>query len=230
MRNREKQVIEALQRVQDFLRDNPLPGGATYGPGQALLDEVLADLGEHRRDQTSGQRLGTEARGREGQLRDMLREVHLRPLSLMARASMRGKPGIQKALRTPKDSLSTTKLIAEAEGIRKAVAEYEAEFLALGCNAGFLAELDEAIAMLEGTLRGKAKLLGRKAGASEGLAEGVTRGGEALKLLDARVLKAFRGKPDVLARWRIARRVRALPSGGVQATGGTADENLAPAA
>ena len=34
---------------------------------------------------------------------------------------------------------------------------------------------------------------------------------------------------DVLARWRFARRVRALPSGGVPATGGTADENV-PAA
>ena len=226
MRNTQKQVIEAFQRVQDFLRDNPLPSGEEYGPGQTLLGQVLGTLASHRRDQMSGGREGQAERDREGALRRSLREMHLRPISLIARASMREKPGIQKALRMPRPQFTTLKLVADAEGIRDAVAPYEAEFVALGRPADFLAQLDQAIAKLEGSLRGKATFLGRRVGASEGMADEVKRGREALKLLDAKVSTAFAGRADVLGKWRTAKRIRALPSGGVVVTGGTADENL----
>lgn len=230
MRNREKQVIEALQRVFDFVATNPLPDGVDYGSPKALLEEVLGSLNEHTTSHVSGGRQQKRERDREAALKRTLRNLYLKPIALIARASMRRAPGIQRALRMPRPQLTTTKLVADARGIRDVAAAYEQEFIKLGRPADFLAKLDQAIADLDNAQRAKATQLGRRVGGGEGMLEEVTRGREAMRLLDAMIGTAFVQKPDVLARWRMARRVRALAGGGGPATGDTADEKLAPAA
>jgi hypothetical protein len=230
LRNIYKQVIEALKRALDFVLANPLPDGGEYGAPRALLEDVLSALNEHTTSQASGGRQQKQEREREEALSRALRNVHLLPISLIAKASMREKPGIQRALKMPRPQLTTTKLIADAKAIREVAATYEQEFIQLRRPVNFLAQLDQAIADLDAAHRGKATQLGRRVGGSEGLVEEITRGREALKLLDALIITAFARKPDVLARWRMAKRIRGLPSGGGSTTGGTADENLSPAA
>ena len=229
---REKQQVEAYERVQDFLKTHPAPAGRTYGRPKELLDEVVARLTGHRTDQVGGGRLTKSEAKREEALQRALRELHLSPISKIARATLAEAPGIEKALKMPQPQLSTTELIDQANGMRDAVAPYAATFVEHGRPEDFVEQLAAAIAVLRGAMLGKARNVGTRAGARAGIAEEIKRGRRAVQMLDAIVSTAFVADKDCLAKWRIAKRVRALPGGGPAgpATGGTADENLTPAA
>lgn len=227
---RQKQVVEAYERVQDFLAANPAPAGTSYGRPKELLDETVARLTEHRTDQVAGGRLSRAERNREGALRRSLRELHLRPISKIAKATLADAPGIDKALKMPAPQLSTTKLINEAKAMRDAVTQYSPTFVTNGRPEDFLARLDVAIEELRGAMLGKARNLGTKVGAKAGLEQEIKRARNAVEMLDAIVTTVFANDRERLAKWRIARRIRGLPGGSaVPATGGTADENLTPA-
>lgn len=229
MQARQKQVIESYQRVQDFLAANSLPGGASYGTPKELLDEVVARLTDHSTDQVAGGRLGRAETQRQKVLRTALRELHLRPIAKIAKATLAQAPGIDKALMAPAPQLSTTKLIAEANAIRTAVSDYEPTFVKHGRPAGFLQRLDAAIETLRQSFLGKGRNVGRKVGAKEGMKQEIQRGRDAVEMLDAMVTTAFVGQREVIARWKLAKRVQGIPGGGgPAATGGTAEENLPP--
>lgn len=84
MQARQKQVIEAYQRVQDFLAAHPAPEGSSYSPSKELLDEVVTRLSTHSSDQAAGGRLSRAETQRQKALRATLRELHLRPISKIA--------------------------------------------------------------------------------------------------------------------------------------------------
>src|SRR4051812_8590035 len=113
----QKQRIEAYQRVQDFLGQNPLPDPG-YGEPKRLLDEVVSRLTEHSTDQVAGRRLGRAEGQRQVTLATALREQHIRPIAKIARAVLRGSPGIDKATRMPPQNLTPLRLIAEAKAFR----------------------------------------------------------------------------------------------------------------
>lgn len=229
MQARQKQVIEAYQRVQDFLAANPLPGGTGYGTPKELLDEVVARLTDHSTDQVAGGRLGRAETQRQKALRTSLRELHLKPISKIAKATLADEPGIDRALKIPAPQLSTTRLIAEAKAIRESVAQHEPTFVKNGRPADFLQRLDAAIEMLRQSFLGKGRNVGRKVGAKEGMAQEIQRGRDAVEMLDAIVTTSFVGQREVIARWKLAKRVQGVPGGGgPAATGGTAEENLPP--
>jgi hypothetical protein len=226
---RQKQVIEAYQRVQDFLAAHPVPPPWSYGLPKALLDDVVERLSDHSTDQVAGRRLSRAETQRQKALRKTLRELHLRPISKIAKVSLAEAPGIQKALVMPAPQLSTTKLISEAKGMRDAVAGYTPVFVRNGRPEDFVEALDAAIEELRQSQLGRARNVGKGVGAKAGLTDEIRRGRQAVEMVDAIVTTAFASNGDVLARWRIARRVQGLPGGGgVSATGGTADENVAP--
>lgn len=228
---RQKQQVEAYERAQDFLNTHPAPSGRTYGKAKDTLDGVVGRLTGHRTDQTGGSRLSKAERRREKALQRSLRELHLSPISKIARATLSESPGIEKALKMPAPQLSTTQLIDEAMGMREAVTVYAPTFVANGLPGDFLEQLDAAIAALRGAMLGKARNVGTKVGARAGIAQEIKRGRSAVQMLDAVVTTAFAGDKDTLVKWRVAKRVRAQRGGRptVPATGGTADENLAGA-
>ena len=228
MQARQKQVVEAYERVQDFLAANPAPAGTSYGAPKELLDEVVKRLTEHRTDQVAGGRLRRGETKRTKALRASLRDLHLSPISKIARATLADAPGIEKALRMPAPQLSATKLIDEAKGMRDAAARYADVFVRNGRPEDFLARLDAAAEELRQSVLGKARYAGRRVGARAGLGQEIQRGRSAVQMLDAIVTTAFAQNMEVRAKWRIAKRIQGVPGGGIAATGGTAEENLEP--
>jgi hypothetical protein len=227
MQARQKQAIEAFQRVQDFLGAHPVPPPASYGEPKTLLDQVVQRLTDHTIVQVAGRRMSRAEVQRQKKLRSTLRELHLRPISKIARASLADVEAVGKALVMPASQLSTTALIGEALGIRDAVAPYGAQFVKYGRPEKFLEQLDAVIEALRQAQLGRARNVGRGVGAKEGLQEEIERGRDAVGMLDGIVTTAFAANPDVLARWRVASRIQALPGGGVSAAGG-AEENAVP--
>ncbi|MEX2178199.1 MAG: hypothetical protein WD801_05785 [Gemmatimonadaceae bacterium] len=231
MQARQKQIVEAYQRVQDFLAEYPIPDPGRYGKPKELLDAVVERLTGHTGDQVAGGRLSRAESLRKNALARTLREQHLRPISKIAKAVLRDAPGIQRALKMPSPNLMPTRLIAEALAMKQAVELYSPTFVENGRPADFLEQLDAAIGRLRASLLGRARYVGQKVGARAGLAQEIQRGRTAVDLLDAMVTTAFFGEAEVLARWRAAKRIQGLPGPGSvtdAGTVGTADDNLDP--
>lgn len=214
MEGREKQRIESYQRVQTFLQVRPAPAPATYGEPKQVLDQVIAQLTDHSSGQVVGTRLSQAEMRRQETLVKQLRERHLRPIVAIARASVGDQPGIEKALRMPATALGVVKLLAEANAIKEAAALYQPTFVKFGRPADFIAQLSAAINAVQLSTIGHAKIIGRKVGSKAGIGQQLRRGRQAVEMLDTIVRIAFEGNDVVLAEWRVARRVRALPGGG----------------
>lgn len=212
MQSRQKQVIEAFQRVQGFLLAHPLPPPGDYGEPKQLLDDAVVQLTEHSRSQLTGIGLKRAGRENEATLREQLLMQHLKPITLIAQAQLRGSPGIEQALRMPVRELPALKLVALASSFHDAAALYEAVFVRSGRPADFLAQLDQAAEALRQGYLAKEAHLGVQVGAAAGMKVQIEQGRRAVMMLDAIVLTAFARQPDVLAEWRSARRVR-LSSG-----------------
>lgn len=208
---RQKQAIEAYQRVQDFVYGHPLASPGGYGTAAKRLDEAIARLSNHTSLQVHGGRQAQVETRRQKALKRHLREQHLRPIAKIAKAVLREVPGIDAALRIPDRRLPVTQLIATAMAIAEAVAPYEATFVEIGRPADFLKQLDGVIADLRGSLVGRARSIGKRAGAGLGIKAAIKRGRDAVEMIDTIVTTAFADRPDVLGEWRSARRVQASP-------------------
>lgn len=122
-------------------------------------------------------------------------------------------PGIERALRMPEYYIPTLGLIAEANAMREAAALYEQQFVDAGRPVDSLAQLDPATEELRESMLDKSRNLGLHVGATAGLERDIQRGRSAVEILETIVRAAFRGNDQLLAEWRIARRVRAVPGG-----------------
>ena len=213
MEGREKQVIEAYQRVQAFLVANPAPAPVTYGDSEQILDDVIAKLTGHASTQRSGLRLSQAEQRRQKSLMRKLREQHLRPIVAIGKSAIGEMPGIERALKMPSADYGVVKLLADASAIAEAVAKYQPVFVKQGRPADFLVQLKAAIDELQATTTGRATLVGRRVGARAGIAEEVRRGRKAVEVLDSIVRAVFAESDVVLARWQVAKRLQSLPGG-----------------
>lgn len=229
MRARQKQTIEAYQRVQRFLTDHPPPASPGYLMQKQALGKIVAGLDGHVVHQVTGRRLRQAEVRHEQVLVKALREEHLAPIAQIARARLADAPGIQKALKMPEYYITPLKLIAEASAMGSAAALYEDQFVEAGRSPDFLARLDAAAEALRQCLLSKARNLGQQVGASAGIGREIKRGRSVVDVIDTIVKEAFRGDVQLLAEWRSAKRVRAVP-GGCNATSVDGDASHANAA
>lgn len=213
MDRRQKEAIEAYGRVQAFLAGHPLEAPATYGAPQRMLDEVIVRLAGHTVMQNEGARqYGAGTRQLAALFRE-LRDRHLRPIAAIARAAMRTTPGIELALRIPGGGVSATRLVAEAQAVRNAVASHEASFVENGRPADFIVQLDAAIAALQECIVARGGRRGDRVASGKALREEIRIGRNAVEMLDAAVRAHFANDTFALAKWRHARRVVKAPAG-----------------
>ena len=219
---KQKQQIEMYERVQSFLAVTAPPPSAGYTAQKAVLDDVVGRLTNHSDNQRLGQRQSEAETVKLAALRKTLLKDNLAPIAKIARASFRDVPGIEVALKMPPRNIATTRLVADAQAIRKAIAKYEPAFIDAGRPENFLSQLDAAISALTQSQLGKAEQKGTHIGARQGIAKEIQRGRKAVDLIDTMMTTAYATQPDVIARWRTARRIQLVIP---QAAGTTADEN-----
>jgi hypothetical protein len=229
MQARHKQLLESYERVREFLRGH-MPAqanaalmarteelGAFVLKVRALLSDQVTSRNELRDDATR-----TEVARRN------LRDRHLKPIAKIAKGALGLEPTALKALALPRNWIPDTALLTEAVSVREAAEKYEQVLIDNGRPVDFLAKLDAAIERLRETHAARAVNVGLRAGAGAAVRDQLKRGRKLMELIDGLVADAYEGDVEVLARWRIAKRVKAMP--GPRGTGGTADENLPTAA
>jgi hypothetical protein len=211
---RQRQAIEAYQRVQAFLNDHPPPESPGYVKQKRSFDGVVARLVDHAANQVTGRRMRRAEVARQVAVRRTLREEHLGPIAQIARATLADAPGIDKALRMPDYYIGPLKLVAEARAMRAAAELYEAQFVRAGQPDDFLERLDRATDALRQSVLSTSRELGRQVGATAGLEMEIRRGRQLVDIIDTIVRDAFYDNKALLAEWRSAKRVRAVASGG----------------
>jgi hypothetical protein len=226
MISNQKQNLEMFVRVGVFMEQHPVPGPLTYtGPRETLAD-VVRRLREYSGAQVAGRALGQAETRLQHQLIEGIVERHMRPLVAIARTQIEPDSEVRLpvAIRMPAPRARATRILTASDGMIEAARPYEAQFIANGLPADFLARFTAARDELERALAGRAAQLGTQVGATRGIAVQLRRGRRAIERLDSIVRASFYRDEVTMARWRTAKRVQLLP-GGV----GSRDEDESPA-
>jgi hypothetical protein len=227
MLKRQQQSIEAYQRVQAFLNEHPPSESPQYAKLKERFDGVVERLLEHLVNQVHGKRMRHGEVTNQAAVIRRLREEHLAIIAHIARANLASAPGIEKALHMPDYYLGPLKLVAEARAIRSAAELYEDQFVQRwGLPEDFLEQLDSAVNAVEQSLFAKSRELGRQVGATAGIEMELRRGRSLIEIIDTIVRDAFRGNAELMAKWRSAKRVRALPGGSGDARSAETDTGV----
>jgi len=212
MLGRQKQGLEAKQRVRVWLQDNVVPDAS---PEIARLCGELGDVVDRAERAIGHQVLGHRlSLARTQELDDavnVLRQRHLKPIAKIAAASGNTILGIDTAVRMPRGKLPMLKLAAEARAMKTCVEPHADWFVSYGRCPEFLTQLEAAVVEMERvqTLRDQALWL--HAGATAALPEHLQRARELEDILDCHVSDVFRDDAAKLAEWRQAKRVQLKP-------------------
>lgn len=213
MERRQKQVIDSYERVQAFIASHPLEGGGSYGVPEQLLDHTLEELARHSMGQERGARMERAGVVSQRLAARRLRDVHLRPIAQVGRAVLEHVPELDVLLRPPRPGVPARMLVTQARAVRDMAAAHEQLLAMNGCEDDFLAQLDGAIAALQGVLVERGSNYGARVGSRAGISAEIRRGRDAVRMIDAVVRRRFADAPHILAEWRIASRVRGYQGG-----------------
>lgn len=222
---KQKQNLEAFVRVGVFLEQHPVEGPLTYAGPREVLTDVVRRLRELSGSQLAGRALSQAETRLQRELIEGILERHMRPLVTIGRTQIEPDSAVRlpAAIRMPKPGSRATRILAASNGMIEAAQPYEAQFIANGLPADFLARFIAARDELERALGGRAAHVGTQVGATKGLEVQLRRGRRAVARLDSIVRASFFRDEVTLARWRAAKRVQLLP-GGV----GVRDEDVIP--
>ncbi len=146
MLGKQKQSIESLLRVQDFVARSGLSDASAEAARLVReFDEVVGRCQRATSHQVYGIRAGRACTHELHVAERRLRERHLRPLSRIAQAANEQETGLSQVFRMPRRRLPITMLVGTAGTMRTLAEQHSALFRRYGRNAEFLSELDAAI-------------------------------------------------------------------------------------
>jgi hypothetical protein len=206
MQFRQGKLVEALDRVEDFLEKNAelmdtIISSVThqnFSASRARMEEHLTAQNEHTRGITA-------TVGAKQSLRRRLVRKHMRPIAIIARAQL---PEMQEfgALSAPPGRESDLALATAAVGMARAARVHQAAFLAAGFAPDFIEQLVAAAEALKGGISVKGQTSALRNAATAGLAQEAKVARTNLRLIDA-LVQASVTDGALLAEWRAVRRV-----------------------
>ena len=216
METRQRQVLDAFERVRTFLDEHPASGVLTYASAQEMLDDVITRLRALASTQYRGRAESRAETRRQADQVELLVDQHIRPIVTIARAQIEptSDVGLPAGLRMPKLPLNASQLLTVCDAMMEAARTNEAVFIANGLPADFLAQFASARRVLDRLTSGRTAQRGAHVAARKGLDVQLRRGRRAVERLDAIVRAAFRRDPATLGAWRGAKRTQRTPGGG----------------
>jgi hypothetical protein len=205
MQTQHGKLIEALNRVEQFLDTNPSAmAGIVTSTAHQQFSASRQRLVEHMTSQNEHQR-GIRTRVIALRLlRTQLIQQHMRPIAILAKAQL--PVGERSALTVPSTNRSFVAFVAAGAGMARAARVHEATFLAAGFPADFIEALLGAAEALNQGITTKGESVGLRVKATGGLKAEARVARTNLKLLDTRIRGSVTDGA-LLAQWRNIRRV-----------------------
>jgi hypothetical protein len=138
----------------------------------------------------------------------------MRPVVRITKLAIQPEPGVTEKLRMPKVARTSVELVAASNAMRGAAAPYRATFIANGLPEDFLERFAAAEEAVTASVRTRGTNAGMKASAGVGMDEEIKRGRAAVDALDSMVRIVFDGDEEILAAWKVAKRIKAVRGGG----------------
>ncbi|MFN8669644.1 MAG: hypothetical protein U0164_20820 [Gemmatimonadaceae bacterium] len=207
MRNVEKNRLQVLRRVRDFLQ--PMAEEPTLATAFAELESTIVRMTEEatRQDRHGREALmGTDSVGALAQalLNDLLRPVVHLVKTVTPDALTAGVPAAA-SLKLPR-SRSVEGLITAARGFHDTAKPYEEKLVAAGLPKGHLARLLAGSDALSAAIDARARnVVQRSAAGTTTISEG-KRAMRLLKLLDSLVMPLIRADEGKRKAWSVAKR------------------------
>lgn len=202
---------QSISRAHSYLDAHAdMVGIVNRTPARRQLDAVVDGL------EAAATRQGALTRAMRGQgklkrklERDLL-EVHVVPMSRLARAMLKQEPGL-KALTPKLKNVGGQRLAHLARAMAGAGVPYRDLFTAAGYPAAFLEEAAAAANELDACIMRRQNLVVDRRGATVLVAEMVASGRSAIAMLDPVVGRLIAGDDALVRGWNWAKRVTASP-------------------
>jgi hypothetical protein len=212
MNRRSEHLIQALDRVEDYLAQNQ----------DAMQEVVNAEARQYfsaSRDRMVERMKAQDAFARgarscaitTGMLKEQLVREHMFPISVVARTRLSTVAEL-KVLTVSWRIQRLGSLVTAGYGMAEEARKYEQTFLTAGLPPDFIARLVAQTDALRDAMNAQSQLRAQRVKATIGLGEEARVARGALRVLDVLVRSRVKEK-EVLARWRQLRRVTARATG-----------------
>lgn len=212
---RQRNTLNALERMQVFLTTNPLPVPLINTPSGFVeqitaLENAISDAQSYAINQQSGQPYQVSRHRRY--LRNKLQHQHLQPIRNIGHTLEKSVPGMPKLVNLKQRFRSEQSLIAVAKATMRDVLPYRDLFLARGMPSDFLAQLESAIVALEQEKVNYAEAVAQRVAARTGINNALSAGLIARRCL-TEVIKLNcsndeENGPAILRAWESVSRIR----------------------
>ena len=211
MNRYQKAHLEALYRVQAYLNDHAsVLGTVMESPSRAALDQAVSDLQTQAGKQSAAETYAVSQTAVKNKLREELRLHHMQPIAAIARGSLAGTPQINK-LHLPPQNIDDAGLVQAADGMADAASLYSQVFIDHKLPADFIAQLQAAVAAVQGAMVTRRSALSQVTELTQSLKGQVTDAGNVVRILNALVVKQVKGSASLLKAWRTAKQINAKP-------------------
>ena len=223
---RQKRTLQAFRRAQNWLLaradlttttpTGPQLAGATPKPASAPsalgeqsneLDTVVEQVTKLAADQVQHFRGSKGSTAEAARLRAELFDQHIRPIARMAQLAIPDVVRMTESLRSPKANIDAEGLLAAAEAMANASAEYADVLEKRGLSVDFETERRDAMDAYRTAIDAAGEARGSRRGATQGMQDAFDRGRKILASMSVLVNKTLRGDPQGLAEWQQLSRV-----------------------
>jgi hypothetical protein len=217
MQRKYQYTLDSLHRVQTFLDVHAdVLGALKQTEARKQLDEAVDAATVHENDRGTAERTLAGSGEEVRQLVGSLKADHMTPVAKFARANLRGVPNF-KALAHVPNNLQGASLVGAARAMATAAVPYADTLAKAQFPAESVSELGAAADALKAALDGRMGARSERVVATAGVRYELRLGREAVAMLDPIVTKRLVGNPVLMAGWRSAKRMTAMPQSAVVA-------------
>ena len=204
-------TLDSLHRVQAFLDAHAdVIGMLKQTEARKQLDAAVDAATAHENDRGTAERVLAGSGNAVRQLVGELKTDHMTPVAQFARASLRGVPNFKALAHVPSNRRGPS-LVGAARAMATAALPYADALAKAQFPAESVKELGDAADALKAALDGRVAARSNRVVATAGVRQELGLGREAVAMLDPIVTKRLAGRTDLLAGWRSAKRITAMP-------------------
>lgn len=208
METRQNQRLESLHQAQAFIDEHASRLGEMTSNGmRRRLDEVIIELDALATGQGGNalKAMGTTRRHRA--LRTILVRDHMSHVAGIAQVELPRTPEVEP-LRLPAGNITAANLALAAQAMAHAATPFRDVFIVAGMPHDFIERLTSASDAMMESLRHRSQTLGKRVGATAGVAASLAAGRRIVRALDRFVVSEIHDDPALLAHWKSVVRVR----------------------
>lgn len=211
MNDRDRRSYDMFQRVTAFMTENANEfknSPVAVNLIAALNDEILkiAALGEEKMTDTAGAKDASIFRG---DMREDLRDAML-DITAMWRTMADEHQNAENKFRMPRNS-NDQNLVDAAGSFAVEALPLQANFVARGMDADFIAQLEAKTAAFAASIRAAETARRERVGTNAGFGSPITIAQRSVEKLDPIVKMKYRANPQMLAQWLVASHTERAP-------------------